>query len=98
MFSNLFSTAFINRALNDLVIKPIYYIFIQVLAIEFVLLAIDFVQLAQKTRLAAGVNKKTRCSSCVIILSKYNCYKQLFRRHNSTSTATSAAFTTVLHH
>ena len=32
------------------------------------------------TRLAAGVNTKTRCSSCVIILFKYNCCKQLLRR------------------
>ena len=31
-------------------------------------------------RLAAGVNTKTRCSSCVIILSKYNWCKQLFKR------------------
>ena len=31
------------------------------------------------TSLAAGVNTKTRCSSCVMILFKYNCCKQLFK-------------------
>jgi len=53
------------------------------LAIEFVALAFEFVTLAfwhensSLTRLAAGVNTKTRYSSCVIILFEYNCCKQL---------------------
>jgi len=49
------------------------------------------------TRLAAGVNTKTRCSSCVIILFKYNCCKQLLR-DNSSATASSAALATLLRH
>ena len=49
-------------------------------------------------RLAAGVNMKTRCSNCVIILSKYNCCKQLLRSDNSSSTTSSPSFATVLRH
>ena len=55
------------------------------LAIEFVALAFEFVTLARKfvhNKIAweAGVNTKTRRSSCVLILFKYNCCKQLLRR------------------
>ena len=55
------------------------------LAIEIVPLAIELascfgIENSSVTRLADGVNMKTRCSSCVMIMSKYNCCKQLFRR------------------
>jgi len=56
------------------------------LAIEFVALAFEFVTLAQKfvrnkiCSCSEHENKMYRCSSCVIILFKYNCCKQLLKR------------------
>jgi len=57
---------------------------VQILAIEFVYLANEFAPLAVEfvtlayfasTELAAGVNMKTRCSRCVMILFRCNCHK-----------------------
>ena len=73
---------------------------LQVLAIEFITLAIEFVHLAIKfvplaIELLLWHEKFVQCSSYVLILTVVN---NCLEGNNSSSTASSTAFATVLHH